>query len=208
VVSLSFSYNEAYLASLGGQDDNSLVIWDVASGDPICGTPAATDTAHTVKFFNTSDIKLVTGGNYHIRVWHFDLPNKKIRPTNANMGQSKRVTTNVLIDPTDTVAWCGTTTGDIMEVTLERALFQKSGPKKNFSMGITCSTLLPTGDILVGTGDGTIAKLSADRLQVKAQCQVLGEVTSLAQTQDGSHFFCGTTGASAAAATASPHGCR
>ena len=29
IQSLSFSYDEKYLASLGGQDDNTLVIWDV-----------------------------------------------------------------------------------------------------------------------------------------------------------------------------------
>jgi WD40 repeat protein len=29
IQSLSFSNNEKYLASLGGQDDNTLVIWDV-----------------------------------------------------------------------------------------------------------------------------------------------------------------------------------
>lgn len=30
IQSLSFSHDEQYLASLGGQDDNSLVIWEVS----------------------------------------------------------------------------------------------------------------------------------------------------------------------------------
>lgn len=30
IQSLSFSSDEKYLASLGGQDDNTLVIWDVS----------------------------------------------------------------------------------------------------------------------------------------------------------------------------------
>ena len=30
IQSLSFSFDEKYLASLGGQDDNTLVIWDVS----------------------------------------------------------------------------------------------------------------------------------------------------------------------------------
>jgi len=30
IQSLSFSHDEKFLASLGGQDDNSLVIWDVS----------------------------------------------------------------------------------------------------------------------------------------------------------------------------------
>ena len=35
VQSLSFSFDEQYLASLGGQDDNTLVIWDVSKNNQI-----------------------------------------------------------------------------------------------------------------------------------------------------------------------------
>lgn len=195
VASLSFSFNEMYLATLGGQDDNSLVVWDVESGTAICGTPAATDTAHCVKFFNGTDDKLVTGGNYHVNVWQFDLQNKKLRPTAVNLGQLKRITTNVLVSADDRFVYCGTQTGDFLEVSLERALFKKSVPKKCFSMGITCSARLPDDDMLVGTGDGTVARISNHQgvLKVVMQCQVLGGVTSIALTEDGCHFFCGTT---------------
>jgi WD40 repeat protein len=193
VTSLSFSHNELYLATLGGQDDNSLVVWDLSNGNAICGTPAATDTAHCVKFFNNSEFQLVTGGNYHVIVWEFDLPNKKLRPTAAKLGQIKRVTTNVLINHDDTYVYCGTHTGDFLEVVLDRALFKRSTPKTPFSQGITCSALLPDGDMLVGTGDGTVARIGCDNLKVKGQCAVLGGVTSISLTQDGTHFFCGTS---------------
>ena len=55
VQALDFSYNGKYLASVGGSDDNNLVIWNVANGKAICGSPAAHDTALTVKWMNTSD---------------------------------------------------------------------------------------------------------------------------------------------------------
>jgi len=193
VTSLSFSKDETYLATLGGQDDNSLVVWDVERGTAICGAPAATDTAHCVRFFNNTEFSLMTGGNYHVIMWQFDLPNKKLRPTPVNLGQQKRVTTNVLIDQDDRFCYCGTTTGDILLVALDRGLFKASCPKKCFSLGVTCTTLLPDGDLLVGTGDGTIAKISVESLKIKGQCQVLGGVTSIALTSDGSHFFSGTT---------------
>jgi WD40 repeat protein len=193
VASLSFSFDEQYLASLGGQDDNSLVIWDVKSGSPICGTPAATDTAQTVKFFNGSNTQLITAGNYHIRVWDFDLPNKKVRPKNVNTGQLKRVCTNVLLSQDDAFAYVGSQTGDISVICMKEALFKRSAPKKCFQLGVTCSAMLPNGDVLVGTGSGTIAKLQEGSLRIKSQCQVLGGVTSIALTSDGSHFFAGTT---------------
>lgn len=46
IQSLSFSHNEKYLASLGGQDDNTLVIWDIATGKALCGNPVGTNTAN------------------------------------------------------------------------------------------------------------------------------------------------------------------
>lgn len=197
VTSLSFSHNEMYLATLGGQDDNSLVIWEVERGLAVCGTPAATDTAHCVRFFNNSEFSLVTGGNYHITVWQLDIANKKLRPQQAQLGQMKRVTTNVLIDKEDKFVYAGTSTGDLLQVDLSRALFKqlcpKGGANRCFSRGVTCSAMLPDGDIILGSGDGTIARITGDNLKIKLQCQVLGGVTSIALTNDGTHFFAGTT---------------
>jgi len=193
VTGLHFSPSENYLATLGGQDDNSLVVWEVDRGIAICGTPAATDTAHCVKFFNKTDFSIVTAGNYHIIVWVFDLANKKLRPTNVAVGLSRRVTTNVLIDHDDTFVYCGTTTGDLLQVALDRALFKQSIPKKCFSLGVTCTAMLPNGDIMCGTGDGTIARINKETMKIRSQCQVLGGVTSIALTEDGTHFFSGTT---------------
>ena len=40
VQDLVFSPNSNYLFSLGGQDDGSVVVWNVATREPICGSPA------------------------------------------------------------------------------------------------------------------------------------------------------------------------
>lgn len=197
VSSLHFSFNEKYLATLGGQDDNSLVIWNVEQGIAICGTPAANDTAQTVRFYNNTEFQLVTAGNYHVTCWQFDEPNKKLRPTIAKLGQLKRITTNVLIDQRDKFVYCGTSTGDVLQVDLENALYKQACPTTSltlFSLGVTCSAMLPDGDLLIGTGDGTIARMEVSpSMKVKLRCQVLGGVTSIALTQDGTHFLCGTT---------------
>ncbi len=54
VQDLSFSPNEKYLATLGGRDDNKIILWDVETGDAICGAQAANETANTIRFFNHS----------------------------------------------------------------------------------------------------------------------------------------------------------
>jgi WD40 repeat protein len=76
---------------------------------------------------------------------------------------------------------------------LERANFKRIGPvKRLFSQGINCIELLPNGDILVGAGDGVIAKVGLKDMKLKAESKVMGAVTSIALTSDGSHFFIGT----------------
>mgnify|MGYP001811175101 CR=1 FL=1 len=60
------------LASLGGADDNSIVLWDVASGEPICGSPTSSDFVLRMAFLNHDSSKLVTAGNYNLRVWTYD----------------------------------------------------------------------------------------------------------------------------------------
>jgi cilia- and flagella-associated protein 52 len=193
VQSLSFSHNELYLASLGGQDDKRLVIWEVATGKGLCGNSAGTDVVNQVKFYNNSDDQLVTVRNFGANIWKVDYVNKKISPTEINLGSMKRQLTNVIIDPTDTVAYGCSKTGDILEISLEKALFKRVGPvKKLFSLGVVCIALLLNGDIIVGCGDGTVAKIGNKDMMIKAQAKVMGAVTSLTLTADGTYMFVGT----------------
>ena len=69
----------------------------------LAGGTTATPTSATIttydlttndvmlRFFNKSEWSLVTGGNYHVRVWQFDLPNKKIRCGSSGIAQASKV---------------------------------------------------------------------------------------------------------------------
>lgn len=46
---------------------------------------------------------------------------------------------------------------------------------------------------MIGAGDGTIAKIRYKDMKLKAEAQVLGAVTSISLTADGTHFFAGTS---------------
>jgi len=49
----------------------------------------------------------------------------------------------------------------VLEINIERAIYKRLGPiKKLFSLGVETLGILPNGDIIVGAGNGTIAKLS------------------------------------------------
>ena len=98
VQALSFSCDGKYLASLGGQDDNSLVIWDVETGNAICGSPTANEQVTCVSFFSNTNTKLATGGHNNLDVWDFDRANRKIRPTNCRLGQLRRICNSITVD--------------------------------------------------------------------------------------------------------------
>ena len=97
VAELSFSYDGKYLASLGGQDDNSLVIWDVETGNAVCGTPTPGLT-RCLRFFNNTNFRLVTGGGNTLVVWDFDRANRKLRPMPCRLGSIRRDTNYITVD--------------------------------------------------------------------------------------------------------------
>lgn len=191
---LSFSPDGRYLATLGGEDDNNLVVWNLETGKAICGSPAASYAALTVRWFNNTSTKLVTAGQYNLRIWDFDLAARKLRPTDCHLGQLKRVINCIAIEDSDAVAYCGTRTGDLLEVNLGNGRFSRAG-RNRFSLGITSIVSFKTAaaaTIVVGTGDGTVATLDSARLSVRASAKLMGAVTSLSLGGDPSTVFCGT----------------
>lgn len=113
---LCFSHDDRYLASLGGEDDGNLVVWNVELGQAICGSPTANDFVLTVQFFHNDSTRLVTGGNYNLNVWEFDEANRKVRPAECHLGLLKRVCQSMVIDERDEFVYVGTKTGDVLQV--------------------------------------------------------------------------------------------
>ena len=112
VQALDFSCNGQFLASIGGPDDNNLVIWNVATAQAICGSPAAHDSCLTVKWMNNDPQKLVTGGLKALRMWSLDTEGRKVRPMEVSTSKEVRTYTCVAISDDDAILYCGTTTGD------------------------------------------------------------------------------------------------
>lgn len=195
IQSLSFSHNEQYLASLGGQDDKStLIIWDVATGKSLLGTPlGGKDVMLQAKFYNQSDDKLLAISTQGIHIVIVERAQRKIRTMGVNLGNIKRQFTCCEIDSADQFAYCGTKTGDFLEINLENAIFKRVGPVKElFSQGVITLGLLPNGDLIVGGGDGRVSKISIQTMLAKSTAQVLGGVSSITFTGDYTHFFLGT----------------
>uniref|UniRef100_A0A7S1TXU3 Cilia- and flagella-associated protein 52 n=1 Tax=Phaeomonas parva TaxID=124430 RepID=A0A7S1TXU3_9STRA len=210
IMSVDFSCDSRYLASVGGQDDNSLVVWDLESGRPICGSPAATDQALCLKWLHGRNDRLVTAGHFHLRVWQIDASFPKMHAVNAKMGPLRRVIETLDITPDDVFAVCGTQSGDLVRFTIDRDGIQDYNDpdtvtpslelftKDKFVGGVksVCCVLNERSgatNYLVGGGDGSVAYVNPSMNKVKGMsAQVIGAVTSIVRTPEGNGFHIGT----------------
>lgn len=67
------------------------------------------------------DEVFITGGDNTLRVWEIqglDTKLVKLRPAECQLSTVKRVITCLVVDPDDANVWCGTTSGDILQVPL------------------------------------------------------------------------------------------
>lgn len=94
--------------------------------------------------------------------------NRKIRPTDVNLGQIKRIVKSLTVSETENVFYCGTTSGDILEIGYPGGAFKAIGPEKNkYSLGINTLQWLKNGDLLAGAGDGKVYILAPTTFKVK-----------------------------------------
>ncbi|XP_073334856.1 cilia- and flagella-associated protein 52 [Pagrus major] len=198
VEALAFSPNDKYLVSLGGQDDGSIVVWNVETKQAICGSPASASSAGhclTLQYSNTNNI-FVSAGSGTLRVWELDLLNGKIKPTECQIGKLKRIVKCLEISEDDQFIYCGTTSGDIMKVTLKTGFLSDCGPAKpKYSKGVSVLRVLKSGDLLVGSGSGTFTVCSRTNFKTLKEVQLEQGVTSIALRGEGQQFFVGTEAA-------------
>lgn len=210
VQALDFSKNSDYLCTIGSEDDNSLIVWRVADGAALCGSPAGPDTALCCKWLHGRNDRIVTAGHYTMRVWQIDFSLPKVHPIDAKMGVLRRIITCVSITNDDHIAYCGTTTGDIIKVKIDRddvhspndpdATFpvMVASSKERFSKGvktIKCVVNPSTGgtNLLVGAGDGLVCYVNPSLSVVTGKStSVSGSVCSITLSPNGNSVYIGT----------------
>lgn len=208
VQDLEFSFDSQYLATLGAQDDNALVIWETETGTAICGSPAFEDTGLTVRWLKNRNDRLVTAGNYHLRVWQVDVQMPKLHAMTAKMGNMRRVITSVVMDDNDEFAFAGTKTGEVLAFKIDRDPIMthndpdktvptlKGYSKDRYSRGVQCVSTHWVGKnfvVLVGAGDGTFAMLNENLQPVRGKsANLMGAITSISATPNSNSVMVGT----------------
>jgi len=212
VQAVSFSPSGTYLATLGGQDDNALVIWDTDSGSSICGSPASSDSALCLQWLNGRDDRLVTGGNYHLRVWQVDYSLPKLHPMDAKLGSVRRVVLSLAVTEDDHICFCGTSSGDILKVNIDRdELISYKDPDAKipsiiglsdfkYALGVRslyCYENPDTGrtNLLIGAGDGVLSLMNTNSMKPVAgyKTQLMGGITSVSAHPKGKKFMVSTS---------------
>lgn len=210
VQAVSFSNHDEFLATIGGQDDNALVVWNVITGVAICGSPAAMDSALCVSWLNGRNDRLVTAGNYHCRVWQIDFSLPKLHMMDAKLGNIRRVFWTLSITHDDHFAYLGTSTGDVVKICIDRneilsfkdpdvTVPQMVGVTKDkLAAGVKsvlCVLNPSTGNtnVLVGAGDGSLLFFNPNMNRVAGfKTALLGGITSISPHPKGNKFMVGT----------------
>lgn len=196
VQQVAWSESGEYISTLGGQDDNAIVVWEAATGRAICGSPAGPDSGMYMEWMHNRNDRFVSAGAFHLNVWQVDFKMPKLHPISAKMGTVRRVITCLSISEDDQFAFCGTETGDVIKVKVDRDEMRSFNDpdskvpslqmvsKERFSLGILCIKCVAnprTGlfNILVGAGDGELVYLNPS-LNVVAgrRIKLLGGVSS------------------------------
>jgi|LauGreDrversion4_2_1035121.scaffolds.fasta_scaffold69872_3 hypothetical protein len=99
------------------------------------------------------------------------------------MGHIKRFINCIKIDATDSYAYCGTRTGDILEIYLDKANFKRVGPlNRIFTGGISTIIVQSANELMLGAGDGSVVKVSRKTMKIEEEAKVPGGVCALTQT--------------------------
>lgn len=141
VQNLTFSCNDQYLVSLGGLVDvNQVACWNMGEGKSEAvqfATDQVNQECTDIKFFNRDPTKFISVHNNAVKFWRLDPKTSRFSKFDVQLGQIKRRINCVAIDDTDTYVYCGTRSGDIIEVIVQTGRYKRIGPvHKIFQGGI------------------------------------------------------------------------
>lgn len=182
VEDVAFSATGKYLASLGGQDDNSLVLYDVEARTVVCGleaSPRMPGVCTRLIGFNTTDNVFLSMGFGKVRLWEYNPERRTLSFRDCCSGKLKRYVTSIQGDSVDRNIFVSTKSGDIVHLVMTRQLVEnpehpepiivghldrkltaaekRRNVSPQFSGGINVLVIINDGEeMILGTGDGWI----------------------------------------------------
>ena len=205
IQALAFNADASLLASIGGADDNVLIVWDVVRAKALTAQPAARQATQVVAWYNNNPSSgrcLVTAGVNHARQWSLNLSRGTCVPEELQVGSIKRGFSAIAIDASDQRLFLGSKSGDVMSFNLANSQMAGNSSERfpqgvNYLLMVQSQPFTAEGSpavayttskppppassvLLVGTGDGALARLRPETLEREGPLtSVEGGVTSL-----------------------------
>jgi len=105
--------------------------------------------------------KFVTVHNNAIKFWTLDKNASRLSAVDCQLAQHKRFINCVTVDPTDTYIFCGTRSGDILEILVDTVSYRRCGPvQKVFQGGIHQINCAFDGSLIVSTAGGVLGRVN------------------------------------------------
>jgi len=102
-----------------------------------------------------------------VKFWKYDGNTHKFSVFDCQLGHTKRFLTCLSIDKTDTVAYCGSRYGDILEIIIDGARFKRSGPlHRIFKGGVNQISTNFDKYLVLGCGDGSVARVDKTSMAI------------------------------------------
>ncbi|XP_005191124.2 cilia- and flagella-associated protein 52 [Musca domestica] len=182
VQSICFTAHDKYVISVGGRDDGSVIVFDIATLTPICRSVASRSingNAIVVRALQDNPSFFITAGDRHLRIWSIQREMKKVNVHDVYVGKHQRRYTSISIDLRDEYVYLGTFSGDVIKIILnccDSANVTKAGtfssmvgaygthnPRKPFGKdcnryvnGLRVVYIVDDGLLLMGAGDGVL----------------------------------------------------
>jgi len=124
--------------------------------------------------------------NNAIKLWTLDRAKGKLQSLDCQLAQHKRFINCVTLDANDESIYCGTRTGDILEIIVETAGYRRCGPvQKIFHGGIHQINAAFPDTLIVSTAQGKIAKIKASSMVFQDEVSLeSGPVVSLTNSRE------------------------
>ena len=118
VAAVGVSPDDARVVSLGGEDDKTIVVWDMETRRPVCSQVMNNGRSGLAScmLFLAPD-RFLVGGQDRLQCWTMTGGDKLTQVT-TGLAKMKRNLKVMTLDRSKDVAYCGTTSGDVLKVAL------------------------------------------------------------------------------------------
>ena len=115
VEAVAISDDDERLVSLGGEDDQCLVVWSISQKRPVCSHRVGNGKSGPGRVISfTSSHAFLTGGQDLLQCW--TIRDGKLSATNISLGKLKRELISVERDTARDCVYFGSSSGDIVKV--------------------------------------------------------------------------------------------